>query len=105
MTQKDLDNYAVRVAPAQQGTYRGRKVYTTSAPSSGSVLLHMLNLAEQFDDSFLSDGHTALNSHRIVELLKCKSLFINAVIATNSRVQMDLQLGISLIFPCMVNWK
>jgi len=35
MTFDDLENYEVKVARAIQGTYRGRKVYTTDAPTSG----------------------------------------------------------------------
>lgn len=70
MTLEDLENYKVRVAPALQGTYRGRKVYTSHAPTSGPVLLHMLNLLEQYD--LAGEGRTALNTHRLVEVLKCK---------------------------------
>lgn len=51
---------------ALEGTYRGRKVYTTHAPTSGPVLLHMLNLVENYD--FLEKN--ALNVHRLVEVLK-----------------------------------
>lgn len=71
MTQADLDNYEVKLQPALEGTYRGRKVYTTHAPTSGPALLHMLNLLERFDD-FVGDGRTALNVHRIVEIMKCE---------------------------------
>lgn len=35
MTLEDLDNYQVRVAEALEGTYRGKKIYTTGAPTSG----------------------------------------------------------------------
>lgn len=35
LTLDDLENYEVRVARALEGTYRGRKVYTTGAPTSG----------------------------------------------------------------------
>ena len=71
MTQKDLDSYRVQVQKALRGSYRGRTVYTTHAPSSGMVLLHMLNLVEPLD-GFVEDGRTGLNTHRMVEALKCK---------------------------------
>jgi gamma-glutamyltranspeptidase / glutathione hydrolase / leukotriene-C4 hydrolase len=71
MTQRDLDMYDVQVRKALHGTYRGRSVYTTHAPSSGMVLLHMLNLVELIKD-FVEDGRTGLNTHRMVEVLKCE---------------------------------
>lgn len=68
LTHEDLENYSVIVRPALQGTYLSRKVYTTHAPSSGPVLLHMLNMMEHYD---LSDGMTGPNVHRLVEIIKC----------------------------------
>ena len=70
MTNNDLESYAVRIAPALKGTYQGRKVYTSHAPTSGPVLLHMLNLLEQYD--LPGEGRTGLNVHRLVEVLKCE---------------------------------
>ncbi|THH02088.1 hypothetical protein EW026_g744 [Hermanssonia centrifuga] len=69
MTQDDLSNYEVKVQPALEGTYRGRKIYTTHAPTSGPVLLHMLNLLEKYED-FAADGRTSLNVHRLIEIIK-----------------------------------
>jgi len=66
MTQVDLDDYRVRVQPALQGTYRGRRVYTSHAPTSGPVLLHMLNLAEMYELNEMN----GLNVHRLVEIMK-----------------------------------
>ena len=74
MTQADLDNYSVRVQPALKGSYRGRTIYTTHAPTSGPVLLHMLNLAEMFED-FVEEGRTPLNMHRLVEIMKCEHVW------------------------------
>ncbi len=70
MTQKDFASYSVIVEPALNGTFMGRKVYTTHAPASGPVLLHMLNMLEQYD--LTDEGRTGLNTHRIVEVMKCK---------------------------------
>lgn len=73
MTLTDLEDYKVRVAPALTGTYRDRKVYTSHAPTSGPVLLHMLNLLEYYD--LTGEGRTGLNTHRLVEVLKCMRAF------------------------------
>ena len=67
---EDLANYNVIIQPALAGSYRGRTVYTTHAPTSGAVLLHILNLLERFD--FLKEGRSVLNVHRFVEALKCE---------------------------------
>ena len=71
MTMQDFVDYSVIVRPALEGSYRGKKVYTTHAPTSGPVLLHMLNLLEQFED-FVKGGRTSLNMHRVIEIMKCK---------------------------------
>ncbi|KAH7914136.1 gamma-glutamyltranspeptidase [Hygrophoropsis aurantiaca] len=68
LTLEDLRNYTVKVDRALEGTYRGRKIYTSHAPTSGPVLLHMLNLLEHFN--IVGEGQTGLNYHRIVEILK-----------------------------------
>ncbi|KAF8993673.1 gamma-glutamyltranspeptidase [Cyathus striatus] len=66
LTHGDLEGYTVRVGPALRGSYRKKNVYTSHAPTSGPVLLHMLNLLEKFD----MKERNALNVHRIVEILK-----------------------------------
>jgi hypothetical protein len=52
------------------GTYRNRTVYTTHAPTSGPVVLHILNLLENYD--LPREGRTPLNIHRVIEAMKCK---------------------------------
>ncbi|KAF8161066.1 gamma-glutamyltranspeptidase [Crassisporium funariophilum] len=83
LSHADLENYSVKVDRALEGTYRGRKIYTTRAPTSGPVLLHMLNLVENYDFT----ERTSLNVHRLVETLKfgfaartkiCDPKFINS---------------------------
>jgi len=69
LTHEDLENYSVIIQPALQGTYLSRKVYTAHAPTSGPVLLHMLNIMEHYDLS--EEGMTGLNVHRLVEAIKC----------------------------------
>jgi len=61
----------VKVERALEGTYRGRKVHTTHAPTSGPVLLHMLNLMDNYDME--AQGRTPLSVHRSVEAMKCES--------------------------------
>jgi gamma-glutamyltranspeptidase / glutathione hydrolase / leukotriene-C4 hydrolase len=78
MTQRDLELYTPIVQPALEGTYHGRdgtlprRIYTTPAPTSGPVVLHILNLLEGYN--LIEDGPTPLNIHRIVESLKCAPL-------------------------------
>lgn len=71
MTLDDLENYKANVQPAVKGTYRNRTIWTTDAPSSGPVLIHLLNVLEQYD-GYVEDGRTELNTHRFVEALKCE---------------------------------
>ncbi|KAG2015512.1 lincomycin-condensing protein lmbA [Coprinopsis cinerea AmutBmut pab1-1] len=66
MTHSDLENYKVITRPALQGSYNRRRIYTTHAPTSGPVLLHMFNLIEGYDMSQFN----GLNVHRLVEALK-----------------------------------
>jgi len=70
VTHEDLTNYEVKVSRALEGTYRGRKIYTTHAPTSGPVLLHILNLMEKYD--LPAEGRTDVNVHRLIEATKCK---------------------------------
>lgn len=78
LTHADLKHYDVRVERSLEGTYRGRRVYTSNAPTSGPVLLHMLNLMEHYD--LIEEGRTELNLHRMVEAIKCKHCFGNDLI-------------------------
>ncbi|KAG5652354.1 hypothetical protein H0H81_005331 [Sphagnurus paluster] len=66
LSHADLANYSVKVRPALQGTYRGKKIYTPHPPGSGPVLLHMFNLLEKYD---MKERNT-LNIHRVVEIIK-----------------------------------
>lgn len=78
MTHKDLASYTPVLRPALEGTYHGgipsspRRVFTTHAPTSGPIVLFILNLLEHY--SFIGEGFTPLNVHRIVEALKCKCM-------------------------------
>ncbi len=81
MTREDLAGYELRVYPAISGNYQGKTVYTTDAPSSGPVMLGMLNALEHYNlstaDAFdttrkehRASTRTGLNVHRITEALK-----------------------------------
>ncbi|KAJ2923045.1 hypothetical protein H1R20_g14051, partial [Candolleomyces eurysporus] len=85
LTHEDLLSYKPKVEKALVGTYRDKKVYTSHAPTSGPVLLHMLNLMERFD--LVGEGRTPLNTHRMVEAQKfgfaartkiCDPAFLNS---------------------------
>ncbi|KAG9103041.1 hypothetical protein FRC06_000368 [Ceratobasidium sp. 370] len=76
MTQEDLASYRVVQRPALEGTYRGRRIYTTHAPSSGPVLLHVLNALDRFGAGPNIHNKVAMKEesglwwHRVVEALK-----------------------------------
>jgi gamma-glutamyltranspeptidase / glutathione hydrolase / leukotriene-C4 hydrolase len=73
MTHEDLANYSVRVDKAMTSTYQGREnytIHTTHPPTSGLVLIHMLNILETYPE-FIKEGGTGLNAHRLVEAMKC----------------------------------
>ena len=72
MTLQDFANYTVEVRKAVEGQYRGKTVYTTHPPTSGIVLLHILNLLERYD--LPAEGLNPLNLHRVIEALKCMCL-------------------------------
>ena len=67
---EDWTSYNVTIEPAIAGTYRNRNVYTTHAPTSGPIVLHILNLLENYN--LPGEGRTALNIHRLIEAMKCK---------------------------------
>jgi gamma-glutamyltranspeptidase/glutathione hydrolase/leukotriene-C4 hydrolase len=49
-----------------EGTYLGKKIYLSDAPTSGPVILHMLNLLEAYNLNETS----GVNTHRLVEVMK-----------------------------------
>ena len=75
LSHQDLEDYQVQVKRALQGTYRGRKVYTPHAPTSGPVLIHMLNLMEHYEH-LQEEGRSLLNVHRFIEAMKCKCAWV-----------------------------
>ncbi|OAD00642.1 hypothetical protein MUCCIDRAFT_154030 [Mucor lusitanicus CBS 277.49] len=68
LTLEDMKNYRPLVRPTISTWYHGRKVITTSSPTSGPALLSVLNIIEPY--LFNVTGPTPLNIHRFVEALK-----------------------------------
>ncbi|EST05817.1 Gamma-glutamyltranspeptidase [Kalmanozyma brasiliensis GHG001] len=70
LTMQDLADYQVVVRPALEGSWMGKKVYTTHAPTSGPILLSVLNMLSLIPDFVSTPEATSLNIHRFVETLK-----------------------------------
>ncbi|CAE6452411.1 unnamed protein product [Rhizoctonia solani] len=76
MTLQDLESYKIIQRPALKSTYQGRHVYTTHAPSSGPVLIHVLNALERFGSGPNVHDQVAMKKegglwwHRVTEALK-----------------------------------
>lgn len=68
LTLEDLKNYRAIERPVISTSYNGNQIYTTSAPTSGPVILNVLNLIEPYE--FSVNGPTSLNYHRLIEALK-----------------------------------
>ncbi|KAI9268735.1 gamma-glutamyltranspeptidase [Sporodiniella umbellata] len=67
-TLEDFTNYKPVVRPTISTYYHGHKVTTCSEPTSGRILLNMLNVVERFQ--FKIDGFNGLNTHRLIEAFK-----------------------------------
>ncbi|EIW83028.1 gamma-glutamyltranspeptidase [Coniophora puteana RWD-64-598 SS2] len=87
LTNADMEKYSVRVNNALRGTYNGKVIYTTHAPTSGPALLHMFNLLEHYD--LAGEGRTALNLHRILEAMKCITKIGDPPFSENSTARID----------------
>jgi gamma-glutamyltranspeptidase / glutathione hydrolase len=68
MTLEDLRNYDVSVRKTISINYRGYKLYSTGAPSSGSVALSMLKIIEGYNMGNLDLRD--LNTHRLDEAMR-----------------------------------
>lgn len=68
VTLDDFKSYQPVIRRTMSTYYNGRKVTTCSEPTSGAVLLSILNLIERFQ--FKVDGMTGLNLHRLMEAFK-----------------------------------
>ena len=69
MTMEDLANYTVVIRPTANITYRGYRLQSCSAPSSGEVALSTLKILEGYDDLF-EVGRDNLSTHRMDEAMR-----------------------------------
>lgn len=68
MTIEDLRNYNISIRPPISIDYRGHKLYSCGAPSSGSVALSTLKIIEGYDDTSASAMN--LTTHRLDEAMR-----------------------------------
>ncbi|KAF2499794.1 gamma-glutamyltranspeptidase [Lophium mytilinum] len=69
MTLEDLKNYTVAIRKPAQIKYRGYKLTSTSAPSSGGVALSVMKIVEGFKD-FGTPENVNLSTHRLDEAIR-----------------------------------
>lgn len=69
MTIEDLQNYTVAIRPSANITYRGYRIFSGSAPSSGEVALSVMKTVEGYSD-FFTDGKLNLSTHRMDEAIR-----------------------------------
>lgn len=70
MTLQDLADYKVAIRNTSQVDYRGYKVTSTTAPSSGVVALSILKILETYSDFFTSADTVNLSTHRLNEAIR-----------------------------------
>ncbi|KAI2638353.1 gamma-glutamyltransferase 1 [Xylaria nigripes] len=69
MTMEDLKNYTVAIRKTAQINYRGFKLTSTTAPSSGVVALSALNIVNGYD-GFDDPAAVNLTTHRLDEAIR-----------------------------------
>ena len=69
MTLDDLANYTVAIRRPANITYRGYKLQSCSAPSSGEVVLSTLKILEGYTDFYTTAGAN-LSTHRMDEAIR-----------------------------------
>ncbi|KAJ6033179.1 uncharacterized protein N7446_008529 [Penicillium canescens] len=70
MTLDDLSNYTVAIRNISQIDYRGYKVTSTSAPSSGNVAMSILKILGTYKDFFATEEDVHLSTHRMDEAMR-----------------------------------
>ncbi|KAI8096996.1 gamma-glutamyltransferase [Halteromyces radiatus] len=68
LSMEDLASYKAIIRPTINTYYHGRKVTTGTSPTSGPMILSVLNLLERYN--LRVQGQTALNIHRLLEAFK-----------------------------------
>ncbi|BDD55489.1 hypothetical protein MPDQ_006061 [Monascus purpureus] len=69
MTLEDLEKYTIAIRDIAQIDYRGYRITSTPAPSSGIVALSVLKILETYDD-FFAPGNFNLSAHRMDEAMR-----------------------------------
>ncbi|PYH72032.1 uncharacterized protein BO88DRAFT_333521, partial [Aspergillus vadensis CBS 113365] len=69
MTLEDLANYTVAIRNISEIDYRGYRITSTPAPSSGIVALNVLKVLGTYDDLFRPDNLN-LSTHRLDEAIR-----------------------------------
>lgn len=75
LTMKDMKSYEPLIKKPMVGYYQGRKVYTTPAPTSGPILISILNILERYNLGHFKDDAN-VDVHRLVEAMKCKFILV-----------------------------
>ncbi|KAJ5782344.1 hypothetical protein N7457_004118 [Penicillium paradoxum] len=70
MTLDDLSNYTLAIRDITQIDYRGYKVTSTSAPSSGIVAQSILKIVGTYNDFFTTKDSVNLSTHRLDEAMR-----------------------------------
>ncbi|CAG8832113.1 33127_t:CDS:2, partial [Racocetra persica] len=68
ITMEDLAAYRPTIREPLIGYYQGRKIITSPEPGSGTILLFLLNVLEEY--KFHEAGRTILNAQRMAEAFK-----------------------------------
>ncbi|KAF9365630.1 hypothetical protein BGX34_009165 [Mortierella sp. NVP85] len=69
LTMKDMQSYKPILKKPLVGYYQGRKVYTAPAPTSGPVLISILNILERYNLGRFKENAN-VEVHRLVEAMK-----------------------------------
>ncbi|KAF9947717.1 hypothetical protein BGZ72_010347 [Mortierella alpina] len=69
LTMNDMKSYKPLIKEPMVGYYQGRKVYTTPAPTSGPILISLLNILERYDLG-REKANANVEAHRLVEAMK-----------------------------------
>ncbi|OOQ83174.1 gamma-glutamyltranspeptidase [Penicillium brasilianum] len=70
MTVEDLKNYTVAIRNTSQIDYRGYKITSTTAPSSGIVALSILKILSTYQGLFGSGKSINISTHRMDEAMR-----------------------------------
>lgn len=69
MTMEDLRNYTVAIRPTEEIEYRGYKIASSTAPTSGPIGLSILKILNEYDH-FFAPEQLDLSTHRMDEAMR-----------------------------------